>query len=157
VPSRGDCVHRLEERIVIVEPASNIREARVAAGGHGDQARDRLTALRDHDRFSAVRNTVQQLREGAFRFGDAHGPAAHDGIIVIMTMMGQAPREQRCMLAGTLTPRHRDAAWGRLHARRPNDADFDPATLHDWPEHEADMIALARRWASATARGENTS
>ena len=29
----------------------------------------------------------------------------------------------------------------------PNGADFDPATLHDWPEHEADMVALARRWA----------
>jgi len=31
----------------------------------------------------------------------------------------------------------------------PNGADFDPATLHDWPEHEAAMIALARRWAAA--------
>jgi len=40
----------------------------------------------------------------------------------------------------------------------PNGADFDPATLHDWPEHEADMIALARRWASAAStRGEKAS
>ena len=31
----------------------------------------------------------------------------------------------------------------------PNGADFDPATLHDWPEHEPQMVALARRWASA--------
>lgn len=30
-----------------------------------------------------------------------------------------------------------------------NGADFDPATLHDWPAHEAAMIALARRWALA--------
>ena len=35
----------------------------------------------------------------------------------------------------------------------PNGADFDPAILHDWPDHEASMIALARRWAAA-ARGE---
>jgi hypothetical protein len=35
----------------------------------------------------------------------------------------------------------------------PNGADFDPATLHDWPEHEAAMVALARRWAAA-GRGE---
>ena len=35
----------------------------------------------------------------------------------------------------------------------PNGADFDPATLHDWPDHEASMIALAQRWAAA-ARGE---
>jgi hypothetical protein len=30
-----------------------------------------------------------------------------------------------------------------------NGADFDPATLHDWPEHEAAMVALAKRWAAA--------
>ncbi len=31
----------------------------------------------------------------------------------------------------------------------PNGADFDPATLHDWPEHEAQFIALAQRWAAS--------
>lgn len=35
----------------------------------------------------------------------------------------------------------------------PNGADFDPALLHDWPEHEAAMNALAQRWAAA-ARGQ---
>jgi hypothetical protein len=34
----------------------------------------------------------------------------------------------------------------------PNGADFDPATLHDWPEHEAAMVALARRWATASEK-----
>jgi hypothetical protein len=29
----------------------------------------------------------------------------------------------------------------------PNGADFDPATLHDWPEHEQEIRAMARRWA----------
>lgn len=28
----------------------------------------------------------------------------------------------------------------------PNGADFDPATLHDWPEHVESLKALARRW-----------
>lgn len=32
----------------------------------------------------------------------------------------------------------------------PNGADFDPATLHDWPEHEAELGARARQWALAT-------
>jgi hypothetical protein len=32
----------------------------------------------------------------------------------------------------------------------PNGADFDPATLHDWPEHEAAMVALARQWAEGS-------
>ncbi len=28
----------------------------------------------------------------------------------------------------------------------PNGADFDPATLHDWPVHEQAFRELARRW-----------
>ena len=28
----------------------------------------------------------------------------------------------------------------------PNGADFDPATLHDWPLFESALIARARRW-----------
>jgi hypothetical protein len=30
----------------------------------------------------------------------------------------------------------------------PNDADFDPADLHDWPEVEAEFVARAREWAA---------
>jgi len=28
----------------------------------------------------------------------------------------------------------------------PNGADFDPATLHDWPEQGAALAEMARRW-----------
>lgn len=28
----------------------------------------------------------------------------------------------------------------------PNGADFDPATLHDWPEHVEALAARARNW-----------
>lgn len=31
----------------------------------------------------------------------------------------------------------------------PNGADFDPATLHDWPEHEDAFRSLARGWRTA--------
>ena len=31
----------------------------------------------------------------------------------------------------------------------PNGADFDPATLHDWPEHQAAFRRMAERWAPA--------
>jgi hypothetical protein len=31
----------------------------------------------------------------------------------------------------------------------PNGADFDPATLHDWPEYEALLIAKAKQWSLA--------
>jgi hypothetical protein len=33
----------------------------------------------------------------------------------------------------------------------PSGADFDPATLHDWPEHEAAFKAAAERWSHAVA------
>lgn len=33
----------------------------------------------------------------------------------------------------------------------PNGADFDPATLHDWPEHENEFRELARSWAAVEA------
>ncbi len=31
----------------------------------------------------------------------------------------------------------------------PNDADFDPADLHDWPEIEQDFIQHAQQWEIA--------
>src|SRR5437867_9219175 len=31
----------------------------------------------------------------------------------------------------------------------PNGADFDPATLHDWPQHCDAFVARAREWARA--------
>lgn len=33
----------------------------------------------------------------------------------------------------------------------PNGADFDPATLHDWPRLEDALIERARRWELITA------
>jgi hypothetical protein len=33
----------------------------------------------------------------------------------------------------------------------PNGADFDPATLHDWPEQEKALIARAQKWELITA------
>lgn len=35
----------------------------------------------------------------------------------------------------------------------PNGADFDPATLHDWPEHAEALAARARQWDLKPARG----
>ncbi len=32
----------------------------------------------------------------------------------------------------------------------PNGADFDPATLHDWPQHFDALLARARQWESVT-------
>lgn len=32
----------------------------------------------------------------------------------------------------------------------PNGADFDPETLHDWPKYRDELVAMARRWATAS-------
>jgi hypothetical protein len=34
----------------------------------------------------------------------------------------------------------------------PNGADFDPATLHDWPEHVRAFVIRARSWATTAHR-----
>jgi Protein of unknown function (DUF2442) len=39
----------------------------------------------------------------------------------------------------------------------PNAADFDPATLHDWPEHLASLKALAHQWALTATSGPSGS
>ncbi len=33
----------------------------------------------------------------------------------------------------------------------PNGADFDPATLHDWPDQVESLTNMAKRWALAEA------
>lgn len=33
----------------------------------------------------------------------------------------------------------------------PNGADFDPATLHDWPVHAAAWVARAQQWERSAA------
>ena len=43
-----------------------------------------------------------------------------------------------------LDPEIRTVVW-------PCGADFDPATLHDWPEHEAAFRAAAERWKHSAA------
>ena len=44
----------------------------------------------------------------------------------------------------TLDPEIHTVVW-------PCGADFDPATLHDWPEHEAAFRTAAERWGHAHA------
>jgi hypothetical protein len=37
----------------------------------------------------------------------------------------------------------------------PNGADFDPATLHDWPEIGGDMAAMARGWVGISGESRD--
>lgn len=47
----------------------------------------------------------------------------------------------------TIDPEVHTVVW-------PCGADFDPATLHDWPEHEASFRAAARRWRHSDGNAE---
>ena len=74
------------------------------------------------------------------RFGDGTageidlGPALR-GLIF------EALRDEAFFKRFAIHPEFHTLVW-------PNGADFDPAILHDWPDHEAGMIALAQRWAA---------
>ncbi len=35
----------------------------------------------------------------------------------------------------------------------PNGADFDPATLHDWPQHVSTFKEMAKRWSLTPTEG----
>jgi len=35
----------------------------------------------------------------------------------------------------------------------PNGADFDPATLHDWPHVVSELVRMARRWGTGAGPG----
>lgn len=65
----------------------------------------------------------------------------------------------KSILAGELYGPLRDpAVFAQVHLDPevhtvvwPTGADFDPATLHDWPEHEAAFHAAAKRWNHSDA------
>lgn len=39
----------------------------------------------------------------------------------------------------------------------PNGADFDPATLHDWPQLVDELVAMASRWAESCEESQEAS
>ena len=51
-------------------------------------------------------------------------------------------RDQALFNQVKIDPEVRTLVW-------PNGADFDPATLHDWPQYRDAFIARAREWARA--------
>jgi hypothetical protein len=38
----------------------------------------------------------------------------------------------------------------------PNGADFDPETLHNWPEYRDELVVMARRWAQVADASHQT-
>ncbi|MBI4626679.1 MAG: DUF2442 domain-containing protein [Verrucomicrobia bacterium] len=53
-------------------------------------------------------------------------------------------RDPALFAQASLDPEVHTVVW-------PTGADFDPAVLHDWPEHEAAFRAAALRWSKSNA------
>jgi Protein of unknown function (DUF2442) len=52
-------------------------------------------------------------------------------------------RDPKFFARVTIDPEVQTLVW-------PNGADFDPAILHDWPQHEQAIRDRAKRWALAS-------
>lgn len=56
------------------------------------------------------------------------------------------PLKDRTLFDGVrIDPEVRTLVW-------PNGADFDPATLHDWPDVAGELVERARGWAAGNGR-----
>ena len=54
-------------------------------------------------------------------------------------------RDENLFLQVEIDPEVHTLVW-------PNGADFDPMTLHDWPEYLESMKALAKRWQPSVSQ-----
>ncbi|MBM2849931.1 MAG: hypothetical protein HW418_2873 [Anaerolineales bacterium] len=54
-------------------------------------------------------------------------------------------RDERLFNQVEIDPESHTLVW-------PNGADFDPATLHDWPKYAKGFQRMAKQWAMAKAR-----
>lgn len=75
----------------------------------------------------------------AVRFGD--GTSRTIDFRPVLEGQVFAPLQQLDIFNGVALDREaRTLVW-------PNGADFDPETLHDWPQYEAELAQMAQRWA----------
>jgi hypothetical protein len=72
------------------------------------------------------------------RFDDGTEQVIDFGPILIGTVYGPL-RDLALFNQVRIDPEVHTLVW-------PNGADFDPATLHDWPKHEPALIARAKHW-----------
>jgi hypothetical protein len=72
------------------------------------------------------------------QFNDDASQTIDFGPVLVGEMFGPL-KEPRLFNAVKIDPEAHTLVW-------PNGADFDPATLHDWPLHEAALRDRARTW-----------
>ncbi|MCP3958599.1 MAG: DUF2442 domain-containing protein, partial [bacterium] len=85
--------------------------------------------------------SVEVLRDYTLRVGFDDGTEQEIDLEAILEGEVYGPlRDQTLFGQVRIDPEVHTVVW-------PNGADFDPATLHDWAQHESAMKSLARRWA----------
>ncbi|MSV35810.1 MAG: DUF2442 domain-containing protein [Bryobacterales bacterium] len=77
------------------------------------------------------------------RFDDASEQVINFHSVLAGELFGPL-RDQELFRRVKIDPEVHTLVW-------PNGADFDPATLHDWPQHAAAFQEMARRWEPVQA------
>lgn len=79
-------------------------------------------------------------------FGDGIERVIDFGPVLVGELYGSL-RDEALFKQVRVDPEIRTVVW-------PNGADFDPATLHDWPDYEPQWRARALSWARVAEDGE---
>lgn len=95
----------------------------------------------NHSIYSVT--SVKLLGSYRLRVGFDDGSARDIDLEPILEGELYGPLRDRAVFNSVeINPEVRTLVW-------PNGADFDPAILHDWPQHEGAMRQLAKKWALA--------
>jgi len=87
--------------------------------------------------------SVEPLGEHRLRVGFDDRSAREIDLAAVLEGEIYGPlRDPAIFATVTIDPEVHTLVW-------PNGADFDPAVLHDWPNHEPAMRELAKRWSLA--------
>jgi len=94
----------------------------------------------EHPIYRVVQFEIVRPYTLRVRFDDGAEQVIDFGPVLIGELYGPL-QDERLFMAVEIDPETRTLTW-------PNGADFDPATLHDWPKYVDSMKELAKRWIS---------
>ena len=95
----------------------------------------------DHKTFRVISVTPVQHFTLRIRFDDDTEQTIDFSPILEGEVYGPL-RDEKMFQQVEIDPEIHTVVW-------PNGADFDPETLHDWPQYATRMRAMAKQWAAA--------
>ena len=97
----------------------------------------------EHRNFRVTEITLVQSFTLRIRFDDDTEQTIDFAPVLEGEVYGQL-RDDKMFQQVEIDPEIHTLVW-------PNGADFDPETLHDWPQYAASMRSMAKRWAATRA------